>query len=249
MYTPCYTCFCSLDDNICDIAPERIHKLVKREADITLDSDMGTYNYNITDVDEDYDILRANENITAGNHTELNKLMGDAILEYMEGVLDGLLGTKDSNKVSSRGSKRIFPKQEGRRKKAILPKDAVSVEDIENTNKNPLNLTHWNPVYEFLEVSKRIMQKTCPSFYVKPAFFNLAVATFIRLQQIHFKFTEHTFKPVGFRRILKYLKKCEQGAQTFTFSQGPCDGKVKIIRNPSVALWIYKMLSSTVYSV
>ncbi|CAL8095199.1 unnamed protein product [Orchesella dallaii] len=89
-----------------------------------------------------------------------------------------------------------------------------------------LNLTYKNPVYEFLEISKRIMKKTCPPYYVKPTFLDLAIGSFIRIQQVHYKFPENTFKHSGFLRVLEALKSCEANATQINFTSPGCDGKV-----------------------
>lgn len=158
--------------------------------------------------DEDYHLLNPNGTNTTGaqNRSEASISIVEGLLEFMDLKLDILLGLDKFKDVSS--DARTVPVQS-----AAQPYSS-------------LNVTYANPVYEYLEISKRITQKTCPAFYVQPEFLNLAVATFIRMHQVNFKFPEIAFKPSGFRRVLSVLRQCEEEAVPFNFTDADCDGKV-----------------------
>lgn len=227
------------EENICEIVDEYLsqHKIVKREAQTTAKPSGGKgmggsgNSTEIPEEDEDFHIMNSN---STKNGSDPNHIIADGIIDFIDTILDNLLGFNDTQEEVD-GHTTVAPNigtpapvnNTGNRIKKQAEEDEMDEEEYTNaTNPNPLNVTYFNPVYEFLEISKRITQKTCPSFYVKPTFLELAVSTFIRLQQVQFKFPESSFKPAAYRRVLHFLRKCEKSASQFNFTDANCDGKV-----------------------
>lgn len=202
--------------------------------------------------DEDYLIATANktENDNAKSVVSIEK----GIIDYMDFHLTKELGLSGYSGLSALGgmsdkiNQPLSSQTEGDKKQSKegeaaggpIALDSAGVDndvfvDAEQLERqllaNLLNVTYPNPVYEFLDLSKKIMQKTCPPHYVRAEFLNLAVATFIRMQQLEFKFPEDSFKPSGFRRVLNALRACEANATQFNFTGEDCNGKVSIIKS------------------
>jgi hypothetical protein len=93
--------------------------------------------------------------------------------------------------------------------------------------KEPLKSSK-SPVYQFLELSKKVMQKSCPDFYVRPEYFDLAVSAFIKIQKKHFKFPEGATNYHGYWRILESLQDCIGNMTTLNFTQNHCDSRDKV---------------------
>jgi len=73
------------------------------------------------------------------------------------------------------------------------------------------------PVFKILDGSKQIMLKTCPPYYVKPEFLDLAVDTFtaVLLKRNYLREFNNGF--AGMNRILLALSKCKDNATAFPF--------------------------------
>jgi len=78
------------------------------------------------------------------------------------------------------------------------------------------------PVYQLLDLSRRVMAKTCPSFYVPPEFLEIAVSAFVRVNQKYYQFPEDDSYYYGYGRIVQSLLLCEQKITPFNFTVDPC---------------------------
>lgn len=66
----------------------------------------------------------------------------------------------------------------------------------------------YSPAFSFLELAKRIQQKSCPDHYVPDAHYDVAVGAFIAIQRNHMKFTDSFLDFATSERIEEALNAC-----------------------------------------
>ncbi|CAL8147760.1 unnamed protein product [Orchesella dallaii] len=83
-----------------------------------------------------------------------------------------------------------------------------------------------SPAFLFLDICKEILQNVCPTHYVRPEHFDLAVGTFISLQRNRLQFVD-TFVDLGTKeRIENSLRACmENKTVTYPFLERTPNGK------------------------
>jgi len=103
--------------------------------------------------------------------------------------------------------------------------------------RTPKKDTLDSPAFVFLDICKQIFQTVCPTHYVRPEHFDIAVGAFISLQRNRLKFVD-TFVDFGTKeRIEATLKECMANkTDPYPFLERtpngkPCPGQELIVRS------------------
>ncbi|XP_035705363.1 uncharacterized protein LOC118434898 [Folsomia candida] len=183
--------------------------------------------------DEDYSPINssADGNTTKGG---ISDAIASEIWNFLEAKLDDILGLKvadnDTLETAWTSTSDVQNKPNRRRRGALWGKKSSTAKKSSlvklKTEQNIQTLKPYkSPLYQFLELAKELMKRTCPAGYVNPDFFDLAVSTFIKIQNKHLRFPESAKNVKAKTRIVESLQSCIENATEFNFTIDPCSEK------------------------
>jgi len=99
-------------------------------------------------------------------------------------------------------------------------------------NNQTMERAYVTPAFDILQLSKHIMAKSCPTFYVPQSHWDMAVTSFISMQQRSFKFRETMIDLMEYRRIKDTLQQCLLNVTEIPFippNETCVDGEIAIV--------------------
>jgi hypothetical protein len=79
--------------------------------------------------------------------------------------------------------------------------------------------SYVTPIFNILELSKKVMERTCPPWYLKPGFLDLSVNSFIQMLRKRRYFSEFGNDFDGLERVTDALLNCSAHVTPFPFKE------------------------------